>query len=610
MRIAILAASSYSDSDQVSELSTSELDLDLLGQRLGEADAGFEVRVFRAERGLAEAVEQVLAEATEPIDELFFYFLGYAVVTDERGPALLLAGERLGTFSLKRLKRVLGERARCGLAVLDTVIALDPSADPAAGVETLGAALVDPGASVHLVASCRPETSLAGRAPFTSLVELVLDWHSVKSTELSADGLYGAMRAEEGLFAELSPTGHFAGAEPFVVLRGQSGVPSVPPPAEGPIEPEPAWQEPPKPTGEDRERALGEARAALERGEHEGAAVSYREALRSSPRDADTLRGLLKAFEKANDPEGEYQTAAALEVLGAADVDESLLASAHRPDGLLAAQGVLSEEDWKKKLLCKERDDELDAAFAALGNAVVAAGVETARRKRRGPALDPSTEQDLEKSTTTLARTLAWSARLLGFVRPRFHVLDSVAGSGLALAPVEDPTLTASKVLGSGLGLPELVFLWSRTLVLLRPEHRAVALFTAEELASLLRAASTLDTPGGQRGLDGDTKLLARSLKRHLRGPALTEACEAARRVVTPGLPERLASFQRAVARAGSRAGLLATGNLELSARLIERFADLAAGEVTEQVGDLVLFAVSTEHAALRARIGVAVAKS
>jgi hypothetical protein len=68
MRLAILAASTYAGSDKVSELVTSEVDLDLLGQRLGEQDAGFAVHIFRAERGLAEAVEQVIAEAGEPID--------------------------------------------------------------------------------------------------------------------------------------------------------------------------------------------------------------------------------------------------------------------------------------------------------------------------------------------------------------------------------------------------------------------------------------------------------------------------------------------------------------------------------------------------------------
>jgi hypothetical protein len=608
MRLAILAASTYAGSDKVSELVTSEVDLDLLGQRLGEQDAGFAVHIFRAERGLAEAVEQVIAEAGEPIDELLFYFLGYAVVSDERGPALLLAGDRLGTFSLKRLKRVLAEKAKRGLAVLDAVIAFDPNAEPEEANRTLGSALVDTGSPVSLLASTTQEAS-TGRAPFTSLVELVLDWHSVKSTALSSEGLYGAMRAEEPMFAELRAVEHFAGSEPFVLLRGSAPA-SVPPPAAEPAEPavEDTWQPPAAPTEEDRATLLEKGRAALAAGEVDPALDVLRKALEASPRDADTYRLVLSAFEKAGRPDGRFHAASVLDALGAADVNESLLASAHRPEGLLPAQGVLSEDDWKRKLFCPERDPELDAVFTALDKATLHVGVETARRKRRSPALEEATLQDLEKSTTTLARTLAWSARLFGFVRPRFHVLESVSGVGLALAPVEEATLVAGKALGSGLSLPELVFLWSRTLVLLRPEHRALSLFTGPgELETLLAAVISLGAEGPKRGLDSDAKLITRSLRRHLRGPALDTATEAAKKVSGARLGSRLATFKKSVALAGGRAGLLGCGNLELAIKMTERFTEPDAGPIADQVADLMRFSVSAEYAALRERIGVAV---
>jgi tetratricopeptide (TPR) repeat protein len=609
MRLAILAASSYSGSDKIPELPTSEMDLDLLGQRLGEPDAAFTVHIFRAERGLAEAVDQVIAQAPEPIDELLFYFLGYAVVSDERGPALLLAGDRLGTLSLKRLRRVLAEKAKRSLAVLDLSIAFDPEADPEEANRTLGAALIDPTTPVSLLASSKQEVS-TGRAPFTSMVELVLDWHSVKSGELSSSSLYGAMRAEESMFAELRAVEHFSGSEPFVLLRG-SAPPSMPPPASLPPPAEDSWQAPAAPTEDERGSLLEQGRAALEAADVDTALDAFRKALAVSPRDIDVYRSLLTAFERGGRPDGRFHAASALDVLGAADVNESLLASAHRPEGLPPALGVLSEEDWKRKLLCVERDAELDNVFTALEKATLAVGMETVHRKRRGPALEPSTEQDLEKSTTTLARTLAWAARLLGFVRPRFHVLDSVGGVGLAVAPVEEPTLLASRALGSGFSLSELVFLWSRTLVLLRPEHRALVLFTGpKELEMLLSAVVSLGSDAPRRGLDSDAKLITRSVRRHLRGPSLAAATEAAKRVSSPRLEARLAAFKKSVALAGGRAGLLASSNLELAIELTERFPDPDAGPVEDQVADLLRFSVSAEYAALRERIGVALKAS
>src|SRR4051812_36262703 len=110
MRLAVLAASPYAACQKLPEVEGATLNLDVLGQRLADADAGYTVQAFRAERGLAEAIEQVLAEAPEPVEALLFFFSGYAVVNDERGPALLLDGERLATLSFKRLRRVLDER--------------------------------------------------------------------------------------------------------------------------------------------------------------------------------------------------------------------------------------------------------------------------------------------------------------------------------------------------------------------------------------------------------------------------------------------------------------------------------------------------------------------
>jgi hypothetical protein len=611
MRLALLASSSYSTSPELVELPNAEVDLDLLGQRLSEPDAGFSVMAFRAERRLGEAVEQVLSQISEPIEQLFFFFSGYAMISDERGPALLLDGERLGAFSLKRLKRLLSEKSQRSFAVLDTISAFDGEHTPRQTVEALAAGLFAPEASTHVLLASRPQAELSGGSPFTSLLALVLDWQSVKSEPLGADGLFAAMRAEESLFAALPAIEYFRGSATFDLLRppgGSPSVPSIPPPSRAPSEfPPPAFAGDVAPSAVERASALEQASAAGAAGDHAAAIAHLRTAVRADPRNAEAHRQLLAAFRSANRPDGAWNAACALDVLGHADVNESLLASAHRPEGLLAAQGVLHETDWQKKPLCSDRDPLLDAMFSALGDAVTELGVETARRKRRLPALDPASEQDPEKSTTMLARTLLWSARLLGILRPKLHVLESVAGD-LAVAPVSESTMLAGKALGSGLGLPDLAFLWARRLVLLRPEHRALALFEPEELESLVRAAQAFGASNGApRGLDSDAKLFLRALKRHLRGASVSTAGDAARAVPPSGLRSRLAAFQRSVDRACGRAGLLACGNLELAVQLTERFPLKSDLDGNAQIADLLSFSVSEEYLTLRERIGIAV---
>lgn len=611
MRLALLAASSYSSSSELLDLPGAEVDLELLGQRLSEPDAGFSVMAFRAERRLGEAVEQVLSEVSEPIEQLLFFFSGYAMVSDERGPALLLDGERLSVLSLKRLKRLLNEKSQRSLAVLDTIAAFDGERTPGETVQALAAGLFAPEASTHVLLASRPQAETSGRSPFTSLLELVLDWQAVKSEPLGADGLYAAMRAEESMFAELPAVEYFPGSGAFDLLRppaGSSGIVSVPPPSRAPSEVPPGlFPGDATPSAEERAQALALAKEATESGDHEGAIGHLRTAIRAEPREPEAYRELSKAFQNARRPDGSWNVACALDALGAADVNESLLAAAHRPEGLLAAQGVLLEADWQKKLLCPDRDPLIDGLVSALGDAVTALGIETARRKRRLPALDPAGEQDPEKSTTMLARTLLWSARLLGILRPKLYVLDSVPGD-LSVAPLTDSTMLASKALGSGLGLPELAFLWARRLVLLRPEHRALALFLPDELEALVRAAQALgSTNGAPRALDADGKLFLRGLKRHLRGDRVKLVAEAVQTLPASGVRARLAAFQRSVDRSAGRAGLLACGNLELAAALTERFPQKSELDVNAQVEDLFCFSTSEEYATLRERLGVAV---
>ena len=724
MRIAVIACSPYLACRKLPELPNVETDVDILGQRLAEPDAGFVVHSFRAERGLAEAVEQVLSEATEPVEEFLFFFAGYAVVNDERGPALLLDGERLSAYSLKRLRRVLTERARSSLAVLDTVSAFDGQTTPKDAVQTIGAAIAEPGSRVHLFASSRPESEVDARSPFASLFELVLDWQSVSGVPVRAEAVYAAMRAEEAMFAEVRAAEYFAGAEPFELLRPftprwsdeppsytEQSSPSVPepempsaertsapeapapaseppPPSDeitppkprveallepmaapmdaapaesapvepapvepapvepapvepAPVEPAPAAfappapAEPPPPTPvaksvpppppkrapkavepptapptQEALRALALERMTecLADGRHADAATHARSALRFGPRDAGTYRTLNMLFEKLGRPDGCWNVACVLEACGAADVNESMLAGLHRPEGLIPAQGTLREADWLERHLFPEREPAVNALFWALGDASVRVGVETAQRKRRAPAFDPASEQDPAKSTTTLARTLLWSARLLALPTPKLYVVDEPGE--LTIAPTAEPIALASKSLGSGLSLPELAYLWARRLVLLRPEHRIVTFLTnAAELEDFMRAAQVFGA-GSERAfkrLEGDTKLFGRGLKRHLRGLDRTQLEAAAKAIRRETLAESVTAFRRSIELTSGRAGLLACGDLALALRMTERFPQHGALPLDEQRADLLTFSVSDEYAALRERLGVLV---
>jgi tetratricopeptide (TPR) repeat protein len=774
MRLAIIAASRYTQNSELADLAHVGQELDWFSQRLAEHDAGFRVHVFDAERGLVEAVEQLLAGISEPIEALLFYFAGYAVVSEERGAALLLDGERLRTLSLKRLARLFNQRSPSTLAVLDTVSAFDGMRSPVETVRLLDTALAGERSRIHLLAANRAERDgTLGPSPFTSLLAMVLDWQS-GSRGLSAASLYGAMRAEEGLFANIPAAEFYPADTPFHLLVPNAAPLVSVPPASAPLgaadEAEAyadalvkssdfeaalaqytiALEHLGPPTAErhprlylkiaealrgagtadkalayydaaieldancaaallgagelrsaagdtataltllnrclrvdpnalnaadlaakllteaqrwnelvllyelvlprvsdptaatelaltltalcrdfvaDPGRALGplEHAATLapgdfrlrlplvllyrERGQFERALHHLVAALRADPGYVRGYRMALVLSENCGRRDAAWNAACALELLGAANINESLLAHTHLPDGLLPARGTLTETDWIEKRLCPERDARIDALFQVLGDATVEVALETAQRKRRLVSLDPGLQQDPEKSTATIAKTLLWSAKLLGVGLPKLYVMPDLPAA-FAAPPAREATLLASRTLGSGLELRELAFLWGRQLALLRPEHRVLSLFpTDEELMDLLRAALSL---GGIRQLafrklEGDAKLFARGLKRHLSADAQSRLSEVARGFPLEEAGPIMRSWLRAVELSAGRAGLVCTGNLDLCSKLIERFPLEARVPRPEQVRDLMAYSVSDEYALLRARIGVLV---
>lgn len=336
-------------------------------------------------------------------------------------------------------------------------------------------------------------------------------------------------------------------------------------------------------------------------------------ALRIEPANVAGYRTAMRLFDAVRDPDGSWNAACALEALGDADVNESLLASAHRPDGLLPVSDSLTEEHWMRRMLSPERDVLIDEMFSALGSAIVELGLETAARKRRMPATGDGASVDPAKSTATLVRMLSWSSRLLGIPVPKVHVMPALP-SAFLVPPTREPTLLVSKTLGTGLGMPELAFLWARQLTFLRPEHVPLRFFpSVPELSALLLATLSIGKVDkvSLKKLDGDAKLFARGLRRHVPAEALGRIESLSREFPLGEATTRVTAWARGVELAAARAGLLACGNLETAVTMTRRFPLRNAGGPKSSKGpepevlDLLAYAVSSEYGALRSRLGV-----
>src|SRR5882724_10411301 len=165
MRLAICVASAYEQNSNLPRLPSAELDLEIISQRLAQPDAGFTVHAFGAVRGLPEGIEHLIESLGQPIESLLFYFSGYALLSAERGPALLLDGERIGTLSLKRLRKILRQHAPEALVVLELVSPPDSQQAASDVVTAMHGALVGFGSGTSVIAAARPAAAAPVAAP-------------------------------------------------------------------------------------------------------------------------------------------------------------------------------------------------------------------------------------------------------------------------------------------------------------------------------------------------------------------------------------------------------------------------------------------------------------
>ncbi|MEO8900212.1 MAG: hypothetical protein ABI488_01350 [Polyangiaceae bacterium] len=637
MRLAIVAASSYEQNGQVTPIPNAEVDVQLFGERLAEADAGFAVHVFQAQRGLAEGIEELIAGLGERPEALIVYFWGYALLSEERGATLLLDGPKLSSFTLARLRKLLAELADVSLVILDTTLAEGSFGEPIDAVRAMGGALSSGDSNVaSLIAARLPGQRVAqGPPPFTGLLQMILDEQTGSAHALTPETLFRAMQAEEVMFADIPAAGCFLAKQDFVVVSGVAPLSVAPPAVLGAYEdtdevtaapaikralpppPPPPLARPPIRSAVismvDIDIELASEPEAASPPDPSAADRGGDRPSRSSAPPASSAgqycRDLLKAFERAGDRDGAYRAAACLEALGEADINESLLATTHRPEGLQAVRGALSYADWYERLCAGCDEPRTTALLRTLGPALGRVGFQHARRLRRELTLPEDARQDPEKSTTTLAKALHWTARLLCVSAAELYVLPEVPGT-LGFAPgLEHPRLICARTLGSGFSVPELVCLWARELSFARSEQAALCYFPdATELSQLLLAACAVGGATNLRAIGSDAKRLASGLKREVRGAALEALRDAAQAFPVPAAEAHADAFIRSAELVARRVALVACGDLELTLGLDRRFPRAGLTTLEERRSDLMRFTISSEFGQIRAALGVALA--
>lgn len=334
-----------------------------------------------------------------------------------------------------------------------------------------------------------------------------------------------------------------------------------------------------------------------------------RAAIRATPRDPQAHRLARTLALRVGAHDQAWNAAHALDFLGEGDVDVSMHADTHRPEGLLAVTAPITEEEWRRGAFTPDRDDPLETLFALVRRPAIAYRLDALARARQLPTLDPSLLLDPQTSTTMLARSFLWAVQVLCVPQPALYVHPALE-VGLIAPPTREPASVVNRALGSGLDLRELSFLWGRHLTVFRPELRLLTFYPTVELLTQLNAAAALATDWTDRKASFVEPALA-ELARHIHED-LEDADRPALAAVTAELQRgdpaaRLLEWARGVELTAARLGLVACGDVSVAAALTERFPVGGHTSVFDQVNALLAFTASDEYTALREHLGVTV---
>ena len=146
MRLALVIRSAYAENTVVAHRDAFLDNAELFAERFRSKDAAFEVIVLDAARDLPETLEELLRDRAGRLESLLVHFSGYVAVKADRGPALLLDGNRLRAFPLSRLRAAIEDGAQQALVIIDGLAVVDAEQPQDLVAKSVGEAMASPGA--------------------------------------------------------------------------------------------------------------------------------------------------------------------------------------------------------------------------------------------------------------------------------------------------------------------------------------------------------------------------------------------------------------------------------------------------------------------------------
>ncbi len=325
----------------------------------------------------------------------------------------------------------------------------------------------------------------------------------------------------------------------------------------------------------------------------------------ADPTNADAYRAIGRAAFEAGRVDEAWCVARALVFLKKANPQEQALYRQYQEHEVRKATGIIDDDAWA---LVRQPEESLTlgAIFSLVWEAVAAL--------RGGPAksfeLKAKERMPVEHDTRVVAKIFRHAARLVNVSLPDVYVQPRRPGRLLLANVIEKgrlvPTIIVGRDLMTGYRDTELAAAVGAMLALLRPAYYLkLALTSADELAVVLAAAArVVGVPNTRPELQPQIDALAPEIQSRL-----TRATADALRALIHRLanPLDLNRWRNCVDAAAQRAGLLVSGELAASARMLASDTTVGSLRPNQRVADLVAYSVSPNYFQIRQHLGVAV---
>lgn len=325
------------------------------------------------------------------------------------------------------------------------------------------------------------------------------------------------------------------------------------------------------------------------------------------PTNADSYRALGRTAMAAGRIDEAWCVARALVFLQQANKEETALYRRYQQYETRKAKGLLDDDAWAH-VRHPDEDMTVSAVFALTWEAAVAL--------RAGPAkafeLKAKQRLAIEESTGVVAKIFKHASRVLNVALPDVYVQPRRPGRLLLANCIEKGRLAPAVIVGrdlmTGYRDTEIAASVGAMIALLRPAYYLkLTLASVDELEAALAAASLVC--GKQRAtrpqLEPLIAAIAAELPKRLSRPSAEALVQLVQRL--PEQPDLL-RWRTAVDAAAQRAGLLISGDLAATTRMIASESGAPGGpRPTQRVAELVAYSVSPAYFAARRHLGLAI---